>query len=96
MKRNTVVADASTLIGLSRIGKLDLLQDLYGQVVIPQSVYDEVVSESKHGSKKIKMAKYLKVEKITDTQVVELFLGYLAMNTKLAWILPHLSSIEDV
>ena len=77
MKKNTVVADASTLIGLSRIGKLDLLQDLYGQIVIPQSVYDEVVSESKDGSEKVKMAKYLKVEKITDIQVVELFLGYL-------------------
>lgn len=52
MKIKTVVADASTLIGLSRIEQLNLLRELYGEVVIPQSVYDEVVIESKDGSKK--------------------------------------------
>jgi predicted nucleic acid-binding protein len=77
MKRKTVVADASTLIGLSRIKRLNLLRDLYGEVVIPQSVYDEVVIESKYGSEEIKTAKYLKVEKVADSKVVELFLGYL-------------------
>jgi len=77
MKEKTVVADASTLIGLSRIEQLDLLRDLYSEVIVPQSVYDEVVSESKYGSEKIKTAKYLKVEKITDRKMVNLFLGYL-------------------
>ena len=77
MKRKTVIADASTLIGLSRIEQLDLLGDLYGEVIVPQSVYNEVVSESKYSSEKIKTAKYLKVEKVTDPKMVELFLGYL-------------------
>jgi len=77
MKRKTVIADASTLIGLSRIEQLDLLGDLYGEVIVPQSVYNEVVSESKYSSEKIKTAKYLKVEKVTDGKMVELFLGYL-------------------
>ena len=70
MKEKTVVADASTLIGLSRIGQLNLLRDLYGKVVIPESVYDEVVSEAKYGSEQIKAANYLKVEKITDSRIV--------------------------
>lgn len=77
MKRRTVVADASTLIGLSRIERLNLLKDLYGTVLIPQSVYDEVVIESKYGSKEIRTAKYLKVENVTDSKVVELLLGHL-------------------
>ncbi len=71
MKRRTVVADASTLIGLSRIERLNLLKDLYGTVLIPQSVYDEVVIESKYGSKEIRTAKYFKVENVTDSKVVE-------------------------
>ncbi len=54
MKEKTVVADASTLIGLSRIEQLDLLGHLFGEVVVPQSVYNEVVSESKYSSEKIK------------------------------------------
>ncbi len=71
------MADASTLIGQSRIGQLNLLRDLYGEVLIPESVYNEVAREPKHGSEKIKMAKYLKVDKVTDRKMVELFLGYL-------------------
>jgi predicted nucleic acid-binding protein len=87
MKIKTVVADASTLIGLSRIEQLNLLKELYGEVVIPQSVYDEVVIEFKEGSKKIKNAKYLKLEKVADSKVVELFLGYLGKGEAEAIIL---------
>ena len=65
------------MIGLSRIKKLNLLRELYSEVVIPQSVYDEVVAESKYGSEKIKTVKYMKVEKVSDSKAVELFLGYL-------------------
>jgi len=45
-----VVADASTLIGLSRIGQLSLLSILYGQVLIIPAGYDEVVSQPKQST----------------------------------------------
>ena len=35
MKIKTVVADAFTLIGLSRVEQLNLLKKLYGEVIIP-------------------------------------------------------------
>lgn len=38
-----VVSNASPLINLARIGDLDLLRRLYGEVVIPEAVWDEVV-----------------------------------------------------
>ena len=38
-----VVSDASPLLNLAIIGHLDLLHQLYDEVVIPQAVYDEVV-----------------------------------------------------
>ena len=50
----SVVADASTLIGLSRIGQLSLLSGFYGQVIIPRAVYDEVAGEPKPGSRQVK------------------------------------------
>jgi len=71
----TVVADASTLIGLSRIGKLSLLARLYDQVIMPQAVYDEVASGLKPGSRHVKEARYLKVEKIQDEVAMDLLLG---------------------
>ena len=39
-----VVSDTSPLVNLAAIGKLDLLRQLYGQVVIPQAVYDEIIT----------------------------------------------------
>lgn len=37
-----VVADAGPLIGLARIGQLDLLRRLYGRVVVPPAVESEL------------------------------------------------------
>jgi predicted nucleic acid-binding protein len=38
-----VVSDTSPLINLAIIGKLEILPELFGQVIIPEKVFDEVV-----------------------------------------------------
>jgi predicted nucleic acid-binding protein len=40
-----VVCDSSTLIHLTSIGRLDLLQTFYGQITIPPAVWNEVVEQ---------------------------------------------------
>ena len=40
-----VVANTTPLIALSVIGKLELLKELYGEVMIPDAVLKEVESE---------------------------------------------------
>ena len=40
-----VVCNSTPLIYLAAIGKFDLLRALYGQVLIPSAVYDEVVTQ---------------------------------------------------
>lgn len=37
-----IVADASPLIALARIGQLDLLHQIYGDIVIPRAVEEEI------------------------------------------------------
>ena len=37
-----LVADASPLIALSFCDQLNLLQDLFQEIVVPQSVFDEI------------------------------------------------------
>lgn len=46
------VSDASPLINLARVGRFDLLAAFYGEIVIPQAVYQEVVvrGEGREGS----------------------------------------------
>lgn len=39
-----VVSDTTPLIGLASIGRLELLLQLFGEVYIPQAVYDETVT----------------------------------------------------
>lgn len=41
-----IVADASPLIHLSKIGRLELLKKLYGTVLVPKGVWDEVVAQA--------------------------------------------------
>ena len=38
-----VVSDTTPLIGLASIGRLELLQELFEEVYIPQAVFDETV-----------------------------------------------------
>lgn len=39
-----IVSDTSPISNLAAIGRLDLLQQLYGTVVIPLAVYQEIIN----------------------------------------------------
>lgn len=43
----TVVADSTVLIYLADLGDLDLLWDLFDQVLVPEAVYEEVVERGR-------------------------------------------------
>ena len=42
-----VVSDTTPLISLMKIGKLDLVNHLFGEVQIPNAVYEELVSNTR-------------------------------------------------
>lgn len=45
-----VVSNSTPLISLSKIGKISLLQEIFGKVFIPDAVYNEVVVHGKRRS----------------------------------------------
>ncbi|MCC9076836.1 DUF3368 domain-containing protein [Litorilinea aerophila] len=68
-----VVSDASILINLARIGELDLLQKLYGQITIPDAVWQEVVVDGgdQPGAEDIRTAIWIRRMAITNRHLVQ-------------------------
>ena len=67
-----VVSDASTLINLARIDKLDLLRQLYGELLIPEAVWGEVVieGEGQPGAEKVRTASWIRKSKVENQDIV--------------------------
>jgi hypothetical protein len=68
----SVVSNASPLINLARIGKLDLLRQLYGELFIPEAVWHEVVIEGvgQPGADEVKAATWIKTQSVTNIPLV--------------------------
>jgi len=68
----SVVSNASPLINLARIGKLDLLRQLYDELLIPEAVWYEVVIEGvgQPGAEEVKAAIWIKTQSVTNTSLV--------------------------
>ena len=74
-----VVSNSTILIGLVKIGKLDLLQEIFGKIYIPEEVYKEVVERGskKLGSEIVKEAEWIEWKSVTDKTQVNLLLANL-------------------
>lgn len=68
----SIVSDSSALINLARIGRLDLLQQLYREVTIPEAVWHEVVVEGagQVGADIVKDATWIKTRAVTNKDLV--------------------------
>lgn len=69
----TIVSNASPLINLARIGKLDLLHQLYGELIIPQAVWQEVVLDGvgRPGAEQVKTSDWFQVRSIKDERLAQ-------------------------
>jgi predicted nucleic acid-binding protein len=69
-----VVADASPLIAMARIRRLDLLRSVFGQLLVPDAVWREVVEagEDKAGTIDVTAANWIERRAIVDSSLVNL------------------------
>ena len=63
-----VIADSGPVIYLSYLGQLELLQQMYGRVLVPRQVYEEVVDHGAGlpGSAELPTASWLDVEDVDE------------------------------
>ncbi|GFP28965.1 uncharacterized protein HKBW3S33_02381, partial [Candidatus Hakubella thermalkaliphila] len=74
-----VVSNATVLIGLAKIGKLDLLPRIFSKVYIPEEVFRELVPErsKKPGSWEIEKAEWIERKSVTGQTEVRLLMASL-------------------
>ena len=62
-----VICDSSNLILISKVDLLDLLIEIYGEILIPQAVYNESIKE---GKKLKKMDAFLIEKRIDEGKII--------------------------
>ena len=69
----TIVSNASPLIALARIGQLDLLHQLYNDIIIPEAVWHEVVEEGTNqpGAEVVSSAAWIVQRAVTNRPLVQ-------------------------
>lgn len=85
-----VVSNTTPLIGLAAIGQFDLLQKLFGEVYIPQAVFDEaVVAGHKEGGAKreVSSSSWIKTVNVQDRLAVDVLLDELDLGEAEAIVL---------
>jgi hypothetical protein len=67
-----VVSNSSPLINLAGIGKFNLLRDLYGQLIIPEAVWREVVVDGRGqpGSAEVESADWIQRQAVINRELV--------------------------
>lgn len=74
-----VVSNATPLIALAKIGKVDLLREFFEEIYIPDAVYEDIVTkgQDRPGTEEVKNAKWLKRKSVRNKMMVELLMGEL-------------------
>jgi len=74
-----VVSDTSPIINLAAVGEMGLFQRLYGTIVIPQAVYDEVViaGHGQPGATEVATSAWIETRAVADASAVSRLRGSL-------------------
>lgn len=66
-----IVADTTPLSELAKVGRLELLRDIFGIVIIPQEVYNEATVGNHPAATQVTLASWIEVQPVCDVQRVE-------------------------
>jgi len=75
-----VVSNTIPLIGLGRIGRFDLLTEIFGQVIIPRAVHAEILAVGKEGDPVLSAflaANWIRIQSVSDRLAVDVMLDEL-------------------
>lgn len=78
-----IISDTTPIITLLKLERLDLLKNLFGEVVIPRAVYEELTSNPKYLSEAqvISECSFLKRSEISDRQSIKILREVVGLDT---------------
>ena len=92
-----VIVNSTPLIVLANINRLDLLKKLYGQIFIPQAVYDEVTAKSDSACLQIKESlDWINICKIRNVEEKKMYQAKLHSGEVEVMILAQETPIADL
>lgn len=89
-----VVSDAGPILSFARAGRLEILRQVVGELIIPEAVVEELVvgGKGKPGAEEIERGNWIKLEKLRDRSVVEQSSGKLGLGEREALALAKQTS----
>ncbi len=69
-----VVSDTSPILSLALIGRIELLREIYGSIVIPETVRSEIIATDQSGAREVSQADWIITRPIDPDIVLKLLL----------------------
>jgi len=67
-----VVSDSGPILSFARAGRLDILRQLFGEIIIPEAVFTEITigGKGKPGSAEVESRAWIKRQQVGDRSMV--------------------------
>jgi predicted nucleic acid-binding protein len=59
-----IVSDTTPLSELAKVGRINLLQDIFGKVIIPQEVYNEIIMGNHPAVSLVQNADWIEIQAV--------------------------------
>ena len=91
-----IIADSSPIISLAIVDQIDLIEEIFGEVFIPEEVYNEIIFLDKPYSKKLRSIFESKVIQVKNQTALELLKDEIDAGEAEAIILALELEINDI
>ncbi len=89
-----IVSDAGPILSFARAGRLEIIRQVVGELIIPKAVVEELAVRGKgrSGADEIELGTWIKLESVQDRSVVEQFSGKFGLGEREALALAKQAS----
>jgi predicted nucleic acid-binding protein len=86
-----IVSDSGPIIAFSRIGRMDILRRLFGQIIVPNAVYEELViaGKGKPGAAEVRRSSWIQSREVRNREGIIAFPSSLHRGEREAIVLAH-------